>query len=83
MDERNRLIKSNNILIAEIDLTRTRDQEHRLQRHFSVFYVHGADCRDAIGMFYFFFYSHLLFCFSFYLNVCLSRGVRECVDVFI
>lgn len=33
-EEWNRLIKSNKVLMTGIDLTRTRDQEHQLQRHF-------------------------------------------------
>lgn len=32
-EEWNRLIKSNKVLMTGIDLTRTRDQEHQLQRH--------------------------------------------------
>lgn len=66
-DDSNRLIKSNKVLMAGIDLTRTKDQEHQLQRHFSVRFmwmVRYAIANLLMFCFYLCFFSSLM-CYSF------------------
>lgn len=75
--------------MAEIDLTRTKDQEHQLQRHFCIslppdlFILYGVDGAVAMQLFLLvllFFFSLLLIsfkCVALFINLYLKKKIES------